>query len=86
MNIWMNVDEINGYVKYGHLEGEVDFSEEEEKDFQILLKKENNGEELTEKEQERLKNYKTDIKNSCSLVVDECRINYWDGIEWRNLL
>ena len=86
MNIWMDVDEINGHIRYGHLEGEVDFSTEEEKDFQVLLKKENNGEELTKEEQERLENYKFDIEESCCLIPDDWEINYWDGINWSDLL
>lgn len=86
MKIWMNVDEINGYARYGHLEGVVDFSEEEKEDFQTLLKKEDNNEELTEEEQERLENYKTDIEESCFLVVDDWEINFWNGIDWSDLL
>ena len=86
MKIWMDVDEIDAYARYGHLEGEVNFSAEGEKDFQILLKKENNGEELTEEEQERLENYKLDIEDSYCLVIDDWEINYWNGINWSDLL
>ena len=69
----MDIDEINGHARYGHLEGEVNFSEEEEKDFQTLLKKEDNYEELTEEE-------------SCCPVVDDWEINSWNGINWSDLL
>jgi len=86
MKIWMDIDEINGYARYGHLEGEVDFSEEEEKDFQTLLKKEDNNEELTEEEQERLDNYKNDVEESCYPVVDDWEINEWNGLNWSDLL
>ena len=82
----MDIDEINGHARYGHLEGEVNFSEEEEKDFQTLLKKEDNYEELTEEEQERLEKYKTDIEESCCPVVDDWEINSWNGINWSDLL
>ena len=86
MKIWMDVDEIDGYARYGHLEGEVNFSKEEEKDFQTLLKKEDNDEELTEEEQERLENYKADIEDSWYPVVDDWEINFWCGINWSDLL
>ena len=86
MQIYMDIDEINGHARYGHLEGEVDFSKEEEEDFKNLLEKENNNEELTEEEQERLENYKTDIEDSCYPVVDEWDIWSWDGANWSELL
>ncbi len=86
MEIWADVDEIKGRVRYGHIEGEVNFSKEEEKDFQTLLKKEIEYEKLTEEEQERLDNYKIDIKESCGLVIDDWDIDYWTGIDWNDLL
>lgn len=86
MKIWMDIDEINGYARYGHLEGEVNFSEEEEKDFQTLLRKEDNDEELTEEEEERLEDYKTEIQESCYPVVDDWEIESWSGICWSDLL
>lgn len=86
MKIWMDVDEINAYARFGHLEGEINFSEEEKKDFQTLLKKENDDEELTEEEQERLEYYKEDIKEYCYLVVDDWEMNSYDGINWSDLL
>ena len=86
MKIWMDIDEINGYARYGHLEGEIDFSEKEEKDFQILLNKEENNEELTEEEQERLEHYKTKIEESCYPVIDDWEIDSWNGINWSDLL
>ena len=86
MKIWMDINEIDGYARFGHLEGEVDFSEEEEKDFQTLLKKEDNNEELTEEEKERLEHYKTDIEDSCyPPVIDDWEINSWGGIDWSDL-
>ena len=86
MKIWMDIDEINGYARFGHLEGEVDFSEEEEKDFQTLLKKEDRNEELTEEEQERLDKYKNDVEESCYPVIDDWEIDRWDGLNWSDLL
>lgn len=86
MKIYMTVDFIKGYARYGHLEGEVNFSEEEEKDFRTLLNKEWNGEELTPEEAERLDNYKMDIDDNCGLVVDDWEIEDFGDYEWDDLL
>lgn len=40
MKIYLDLDTIHGRPLYGHLEGEIDFSEEDEKDFLTLLEKE----------------------------------------------
>ena len=39
MKVFMYMDYIRGYLRYGHREGNVDFTEEEEKDFKNLLKR-----------------------------------------------
>ena len=50
MKIYMDLGYLVGHLRFGHLEGEVPFSEEEEKEFKELLKKELDYEDLTKEE------------------------------------
>ena len=86
MNIYMDLDYIRGYVRDAHLEGDIDFSEEEEKDFQTLLKKELDDEELTNEENDRLEEYKEEIIDSCELVVDWYDIEDKGDYHWEDCL
>ena len=85
MDIYMELDYIRGYIGDGHFEGEVDFSGEEEKDFQTLLRKDLNDEELTDEEIERLEGYKEEIIDSCKFVIDWYDIEEL-GYNWKDLL
>lgn len=82
----MDMDYIRGYVRYGHIEGEINFTEEEEKDFKTLLRKELNYEELTDEETDRLDGYKEDIENHSSIVIDDWGIEDWGEYHWEDLL
>jgi hypothetical protein len=75
MEINMELDYIRGSIRDAHFEGKVNFSEKEEEDFQTLLRKDLNDEELTDKEIDRLEGYKEDIIGNCELVID------WNDIE-----
>ena len=88
MKVFMYMDYIRAYARYGHIEGEVNFSEEEEKDFRTLLRKERDWdeEELTIEEQERLDNYKEDIRENCKLVVDDWNLDDCGDYHWEELL
>ena len=86
MKIYMGLDYISGYLKSGHLEGGVDFSEEKEEDFQALLEKELNNEELTEEEMDRLNKYKKRIIGGCQIVVDDYKINDIGDYNWEDCL
>ena len=86
MKIYMDMDYIVGRLRYGHLEGEIDFTEEQEKDFKTLLKKELNKEEMTEEELDRLNGYKEDIRDCSEIIVDDWRIDGCGDYHWEELL
>jgi len=86
MKIYMDMDYVNGYLRYGHFEGEINFTEEQEKDFKTLLKKELNKEEITEEELDRLDGYKEDIRDCSVIIVDDWRIEDCGGCHWEELL
>ena len=86
MKIFMYMDYLCGHLRYGHREGEIDFTEEQEKDFKTLLKKELNKEEMTEEELDRLDGYKEDIKECSIIVVDDWRIDDCGDYHWEELL
>lgn len=86
MEIYMDIDDIRGTINYGHLEGEVNFSEEEEKDFQTLLTKELDDEELTEEEDDRLEKYKEIIINHSQFIIDDYDIYNPGEYCWKDLL
>ena len=71
MKVYMDAEYLMGHLNYGHLEGEVPFSSEEEKDFQNLLKKDLKDEPLSDEENDRLKNYKENILCYTHIVVDD---------------
>ena len=82
----MYMDYIRGHLRYGHREGEVDFTEEEERDFKTLLKKELNKEEITEEELDRLDGYKENIRDCTEIVVDDWSIDDCGDYHWEELL
>lgn len=86
MKIYMDMDYIVGRLRYGHLEGEINFTEEQEKDFKTILKKELNKEEITEEELNRLDGYKRDIRDCSIVVVDDWRIDDCGDYHWEELL
>jgi len=86
MEIYMDINWLRGHINYGHFEGEVNFSEEAEKDFQTLLAKDLNDEELTEEEEDRLNEYKEIIVDRSHIIVDDYEIDDWGEIEWKDLL
>ena len=86
MEINMDLDYITGRIKDAHLSGEVKFSRIEEEDFQTLLKKDLNEEELTEEEIDRLENYKEEIIASCELVIVWYDIDCMGDYHWEDCL
>lgn len=86
MKIFMYMDYLRGHLRYGHLEGEINFTEEEERDFKTLLKKELNKEEITEEELDRLDGYKEDIRDCSNVIVDDWRIDDCGDYHWEELL
>lgn len=86
MKIFMYMDYLCGHLRYGHLEGEINFTEEQERDFKTLLKKELNKEEITEEELDRLDGYKEDIRDCSVVIVDDWRIDDCGDYHWEELL
>lgn len=86
MKIFMYMDYLCGRIRYGHLEGEINFTEEQERDFKTLLKKELNKEEITEEELDRLDGYKEDIRDCSEIIVDDWRIDDHGDYHWEELL
>ena len=86
MEINMELDYIRGYIRDAHFEGKVNFSGKEEEDFQALLRKELNDEELTEEEIDRLEGYKEEIIGSCELVIDWYDIEDTGDYHWEDCL
>lgn len=86
MKIYMDMDYIRGYLRYGHREGEVNFTEEEEKEFKELLKKELDGEELTNEEYDKLEGYKYEIEEQTSIIVDDFDIEDYGEYHWEDCL
>lgn len=86
MEIYMDINWMRGHLNYGHFEGRVDFSEKEEKDFQMLLAKDLNDEELTEEEHDRLEDYKETILDRSHIVIDDYEIDDLGEYEWKDLL
>lgn len=83
----MDTDYLAGYLRYGHLEGDISWiTGEKEEDFKTLLKKELNDEELTEEEINRLEGYKEDILDNCTIVVDDYCINDIGEYHWEDCL
>jgi hypothetical protein len=82
----MELDYVRGYIKDAHLEGEVNFSKEEEEDFQALLRKELNDEELTEEEIDRFEGYKEEILDNCELIIDWYDIEDIGDYHWEDCL
>ena len=86
MKVFMYMDYIRGHFRYGHLEGDVDFTEEEEKDFKSLLKKQINKDILTEEELDRLVGYKEIIKDETTVIIDDWRVDDCGDYHWEELL
>lgn len=85
MKINIPLDYVSGYLRYGHLEGEVELDSEAEKEFKELLKKEINN-MLTPEEEDKLEDYKEWIKDECDIIVDDYRIEDWGDPDWEVLL
>ena len=86
MEIYMDINWIKVRINYGHFEVEIDFSEEEEKDFQMLLAKDLNGEELTKEESDQLEGYKNVIISESNFILDDYEIDDLGEYEWKDLL
>ena len=85
MKINIPLDYVVGYLRYGHLEGEIDFTEEEEKEFTELLIKESKD-TLTKKEEDKLEDYKYQITEFCHVVIDDYSLEDWGHPYWEDLL
>ena len=86
MKVFMYMDYIRGHLRYGHLEGDVDFTEEEEKDFKNLLKRWLNKDILTEEELDRLEGYKEVITEETFIKIDDWRVDDCGDYHWEELL
>lgn len=86
MKIDLSFEWLAGYLRYGHLEGEADFTPEEEKEFKSLLLKEQNNEELTKEEESTLEDYKEYIYDCCHIVIDDYSIEDRGPAMWRDLI
>ena len=86
MKIYMELGNIYGYVRDGHLEGYIDFSKEEEERFYYLLNKEEEFEELTEEEAEELDTFKEKILDNCEFVLDDYELVESNDPNWKDLL
>ena len=82
----MDINWMRGHINYGHFEGEVNFSKEEKEDFQMLLAKDLNDEEITEEANDRLEKYKEIIIDQSHIVVDDYEIDDFGEYEWKDLL
>ena len=86
MKINLPVDYVMGHLRYGHLEGEIELNPEAEKEFKELLKRDLNGEDLTDEEWDKLQGYKKSILDECMIVVDDYEIDKWGEVDWREFL
>ena len=86
MRVYMDIGYMVGHLRYGHLEGNINFSEEEEKEFQMLLNKEVDAEDLTDEEQDLLDDYKERILERCEIVVDDYELDDYGDFSWEDLL
>lgn len=86
MKVYMDIGYMVGHLRYGHLEGNIHFSEEEEKEFQMLLNKEVDAEGLTDEEQDLLDDYKERILERCEIVVDDYELDDYGDFSWEDLL
>ena len=82
MKIDLALEYVMGYLSCGHIEGEVDFAEEEEKDFKTLLKKE----KLTNEEENRLNIYKKRIMKSTKIIIDDYSLEDYGEPYWGDLV
>lgn len=81
------LDYVAGYLRYGHLEGEIDYTEKEEKEFKELLKKSiNNENDMTDEEWEILEQYQEEIRDNCEIKIDNYRIEDIGSCDWSALL
>ena len=83
MKVHLPVGYVMGYLRYGHFEGEVPFTKEEEEDFKKLLEIDEG--ELTEEECDKLEHYKDMVDGYCELVIDDVDIEGYGDIEWKDL-
>ena len=86
MRIEMDVMYVRATPCSAYLEGDIDFTEKEEKEFKTLLRKEIDEEELTDEEYDKLDNYKEEIRNCGHIVVEDWYLNDWGDYRWEDLL
>ena len=86
MRGYMDIGYMVGHLRYGHLEGTVNLTEEEEKEFRVLLNKESNMEELTSEEEDLLDDYKERVLEQCGVVVDDYELDDYGDFCWEDLL
>lgn len=85
MYVRMNMDYLRGHLRYGHKEGNVDFTLDQEEDFKNLLSKEINEETLTEEELDRLEEYKEIIIDETDLIVDDWEVDDCGDYQWGDI-
>lgn len=81
----MDIGYMVGHLR-GHVEGDIDFTKEQEEEFQMLLKKEFNEEDLTFLEQDILDLYKKRILDDCEIIIDDYELDNCDDFSWEDLL
>ena len=86
MEIYMDIDYLRGHLRYGHLEGDIDMTQEQEDEFQTLLKKDLNNEEMTDEELDKLEDYKEWIRYECHFVLDDYEIDDIGDFCWKDCL
>lgn len=83
MYISIPLDYVCGHLRYGHFEGNVKLSKEEEKEFLILYNKLINDEEMTAKEEEQFFDvFGEEIIDQTELVIDDYEIDDYGYKMW----
>ena len=85
MKFYMDMDYMVGHLRYGHIEGDIDFTEEEIKEFKELLKKDVQWDSLTEEESDKLEVYKERVLEHGSIKVDDYELDDYGGFHWEDL-
>ena len=81
MKIYINVGHIIAEGD-GHIEGKINFTKEEEKEFKMLIKK--NLIDLTEEECNKLEKYKKEIILNTIMRIDNYNILDYDDLHWED--
>lgn len=85
MKFYMDMDYMVGRLRYGHIEGDIDFTEEEIKEFKELLKKDVQWDSLTEEESDKLDVYKERVLEHGSIKVDDYELYDYGEFHWEDL-